>query len=79
MTSSPGRIANKAADNVLSFFDAGLNRPKPVVAADEPRGRVLLFTGVRYQRDGQPDGSSPSPSPSLTGGSQHPTRGGRRG
>ena len=37
-------------------FVPGMARARPAPRADEERGRVLLFTGVRYQR--LPDAAS---------------------
>lgn len=73
MSSDPGRMATEAQGNVLSFFAAGLNRPKTVLPPHEPRGEVLLFTGVRYERR---KGRSAN---AASDGSPRPTRGGRRG
>ena len=42
---------------VIAFPDAA-ERPQRSLAANEPRGEILLFTGVRYERP------APNPGPS---------------
>jgi hypothetical protein len=37
--------------NVVSFAAFAKNRPRRLIADHEPRGQVLLFTGVRYEYD----------------------------
>jgi hypothetical protein len=34
--------------NIVSFGALGVSRPRRPIRYDEPRGKVLLFTGVRY-------------------------------
>ena len=34
--------------NIVSFGALGVSRPRRPIRYDEPRGQVLLFTGVRY-------------------------------
>jgi hypothetical protein len=43
---------------VVAFPDATSRPQRPHLSADEPRGEILLFTGVRYERP------SPNPGPS---------------
>jgi len=35
---------------VLAFASPPRRRPRPEGALDAPRGEILLFTGVRYER-----------------------------
>ena len=37
-----------AGSNIVSFGALGVIRPRRPIRYDEPRGQVLLFTGVRY-------------------------------
>jgi hypothetical protein len=43
---------------VIAFPDAAERPQRPLLSADEPKGEILLFTGVRYERP------SPNPGPS---------------
>ncbi|MGO4572833.1 hypothetical protein [Microvirga sp. 2TAF3] len=43
---------------VVAFPDAASRPQRPVLSASEPRGEILLFTGIRYERP------SPNPGPS---------------
>jgi hypothetical protein len=43
---------------VIAFPDPAERPQRPLLSPDEPRGEILLFTGVRYERP------SPSPGPS---------------
>jgi hypothetical protein len=43
---------------VIAFPDVAERPQRPLLSADEPRGEILLFTGVRYERP------SPNPGPS---------------
>jgi hypothetical protein len=52
---------------VIAFPDRAERPQRPVLSADEPRGEILLFTGVRYER--------PAPSP----GPSHPVASNSRG
>ena len=62
------------AGNVVSFAAFADARKRRLIAYDEPRGQVLLFTGIRYERaaDGDPG------APTASDGSR-PTRRRRRG
>ena len=47
------------SESVTITFPDPLSRPRrPALRADEPRGEILLFTGVRYER------LEPNPGPS---------------
>ena len=43
---------------VIKFPDAAARPLRPHLSADEPRGEILLFTGVRYERLGPTSGPS---------------------
>lgn len=43
---------------VIAFPEAAARPQRPHLSADEPKGEILLFTGVRYERP------TPSPGPS---------------
>ncbi|WP_262271044.1 hypothetical protein [Microvirga yunnanensis] len=59
-TRSPGMVI---------AFPGHAERPqRPVLSPDEPRGEILLFTGVRYERP------SPNPGPSHPVASNSPGR-----
>jgi hypothetical protein len=53
---------------VVAFPDAMSRPQRPSLSADEPRGEILLFTGVRYERP------SPNPGPSRPFASDGPGR-----
>lgn len=56
---------------VVAFPDAASRPQRPHLSAGEPRGEILLFTGVRYERP------TPSSDPSKPFASNGP--GSRRG
>jgi hypothetical protein len=62
MSSKVKNLATQASDNVASFAAFAASRHRRPLAYDEPRGKVLLFTGVRYDR--AIDGGPPAPTPS---------------
>jgi hypothetical protein len=43
---------------VIAFPDISERPPRPHLSASEPKGEILLFTGVRYERP------APNPGPS---------------
>ena len=53
---------------VIIAFPHPADRPQRQLPADEPRGEILLFTGVRYERP------SPNPGPSRPFASSGPSR-----
>jgi len=53
---------------VIAFPDRTERPQRPLLSADEPRGEILLFTGVRYERP------SPNPGPSRPLASKSPGR-----
>jgi hypothetical protein len=53
---------------VIAFPDNTERPQRPILSADEPRGEILLFTGVRYERP------SPNPGPSRPLASSGPGR-----
>jgi hypothetical protein len=70
MSSNLEDPAMSTASNVISFAAYAEGRPRRILGYDEPRGEILLFTGVRYERD-------PS-APNVSNGSR-PNRRRRRG
>jgi hypothetical protein len=53
---------------VIAFPDINERPQRPHLSANEPRGEILLFTGVRYERP------SPNPGPSRPFASSGPGR-----
>ncbi|WP_112663120.1 hypothetical protein [Microvirga flavescens] len=53
---------------VIAFPDASMRPNRPSLAQDEPKGEILLFTGVRYERP------TPNPGPSRPFASHGPSR-----
>ncbi|MCB8820083.1 hypothetical protein [Microvirga rosea] len=51
-------IWSRSPGTVVSFPNPSSRPPRPSLSATEPRGEILLFTGVRYERP------SPTPGPS---------------
>ena len=59
----------QASTGAVIPFPGSAGRPsRPALRADEPRGEILLFTGVRYERSS----ASLEPSPVSSG---HPKAG----
>ena len=58
---------------VVPFPDPALRPVRIALRADEPRGEILLFTGIRYEW--QPE---PNPEPSAPPISSGPSRTSRR-
>jgi hypothetical protein len=55
----------QASTGAVVPFPGSAYRPsRPALRADEPRGEILLFTGVRYERS---YATSPEPSPASSG------------
>jgi hypothetical protein len=46
MSSNMKNLATMPSDNVVSFAAFAANRHRRPLTDDEPRGKVLLFTGV---------------------------------
>lgn len=53
---------------VIAFPDSTERPQRPLLSASEPRGEILLFTGVRYERP------APNPGPSRPLASNGPGR-----
>ena len=53
-----GDVKARAAGVIITFPDPASRPNRAALRADEPRGEILLFTGVRYER------LEPSPGPS---------------
>ena len=56
-----------SAGTVLPFPAPVSRRSRPALREGEPRGEILLFTGVRYERMSTP---SLEPTPSASGHSK---------
>ena len=68
-----GYVQARSAGVIVAFPDPAFRPQRSAPGADEPRGEILLFTGVRYER------LEPSPDPSQPLASDHDTSpGGRR-
>lgn len=53
----------RSAGVIIAFRAPSSRQPRPALRADEPRGEILLFTGVRYERlDPNPGPSRPAAS-----------------
>lgn len=53
-------IWNRSQGTVVIFPDATSRPQRPALPAGEPRGEILLFTGVRYEKpSSRPDPSRP--------------------
>lgn len=51
--------------DLIPFPPASRRQPRPGPGEGEPRGQILLFMGVRYERLSEP---GPEPTPSLSSG-----------
>jgi hypothetical protein len=58
-----GEVQTRPTGMIIPFPDPPFRVRPAVVGACEPRGQILFFTGIRYER--QPE---PSPSPSFSDG-----------
>ena len=53
-----GDVKARPAGTIIAFPDPASRPTRVALRADEPRGEILLFMGVRYER------LDPSPGPS---------------
>jgi hypothetical protein len=60
------QLQASSGDTVVAFRPGGHGSRTRSDAPGEERGRLLLFTGVRYERLGAPDGRTDTKSPALT-------------
>jgi hypothetical protein len=68
-----GEIRTRSAGVIIAFPDLASRPHRPMLPPDAPRGEILLFTGVRYER------LEPNPGPSRPiASSRQPRTGGRR-
>ena len=66
----------QASTGAVIPFPGAAGRPsRPALRADEPRGEILLFTGVRYERQVEP---TPGPFKPLASEGQRKARRPRR-
>lgn len=61
-------VATRPPGVVIKFPDAASRPLRPHLAADEKRGEILIFTGVRYEHP------APTPGPSKPFASDGPGR-----
>jgi hypothetical protein len=61
-----GEVQAQPTGVVIPFPDPASRGMRPMQANNGPRGEVLLFTGIRY--DWQPEPNPASPSPLVSGG-----------
>ena len=66
-------MSEQQAAVVIPFPDAASRGLRPIQSSPGPRGEILLFTGIRY--DWQPE---PNPAPPTPVASGTPRRAGRR-
>ncbi len=57
-------IQNRPAGVIIAFPDASARRHRAPLAEGGPRGEILLFTGVRYER------MDPADTSHLAGGTK---------
>ena len=61
-----GEVQVQPKGEVIPFPDAASRRLRPAQSSNGPRGEILLFTGIRYEWQHEPN---PAPSaPLLPGG-----------
>lgn len=59
-------VWNRSPGTIVVFPDAASRPQRPALSTDEPRGEILIFTGVRYERPtSRPDPSRPFASGST--------------
>ncbi len=68
-----GDVRTQQTGDLLPFPGPASRPRRRAIGASEPRGAILLFTGVRYERLPNPGGESPAAF------SDGPSRAGRRG
>lgn len=66
-----GELQSQPTGTVIPFPDAASRGSRPVASNNEPRGEILLFTGIRY--DWQPE-PSPAPVTPAASGKRRTTR-----
>jgi len=64
-----GEVRTEPAGRIIPLPLRSARPKREPIGADEPRGKILLYTGVRYERRS-------APPPSLSDG--HPPTGRRR-
>jgi len=62
-----------ATGAVVPFSGSAYRASRPALKADEPRGEILLFTGVRYER-AVATGLEPTPASSGASRAGRPRR-----
>ncbi len=51
-------ISLRSSGVVIAFPDVTSRPQRPIPSAEEPKGEILLFTGVRYERNASHSGPS---------------------
>ena len=69
-------VREQVAAVVIPFPDAATRGLRPIQSSAGPRGEILLFTGIRY--DCQPEPNPAPPTPVATSGQRRPGRRRRR-
>lgn len=64
-------ISTPSAGNVISYAARASGRARRALAPGEPRGRILLFTGIIYYHDASPGHDPAAPT---HGDGSRPTR-----
>lgn len=54
MSDAQASAGQPSTGAVIPFPGSGHRPSRPALRADEPRGEILLFTGVRYERSSDP-------------------------
>ncbi len=54
-----GDASSRPTGTLIPFPDSSARPQRPALSADDPRGEILLFTGIRYERLAEP---SPEPA-----------------
>ena len=74
-----GELQVHTTGEVIPFPDAASRRLRPLQMANGPRGEILLFTGIRYDWQPEPNPAPPAaPTPLPPGGQRRTVRRRRR-
>jgi hypothetical protein len=53
-----GDVSSRSIGSVIPFPASDMRPARPPLPPEHPRGEILLFTGIRYERQAEP---SPAP------------------
>lgn len=56
------KAPSRSKATIIAFPDTASRPVRPMLRAEEPRGLVLVFTGVRYERERPPGPFRPAAS-----------------